>query len=55
MPINFRKFLSAATIMGGVLISSHANFASADCSRGSLDTNYWILLLMNLSGKIQVH
>ena len=40
MPINFRKFLSAATIMGGVLISSNANFASADCSRGSLDTNY---------------
>ena len=40
MPMNFRKFLSAATIMSGVLISSYANFASADCSRGSLDSNY---------------
>ena len=40
MPMNFRKFLSAATMMSGVLISSYANFASADCSRGSLDSNY---------------
>lgn len=38
--MNFRKFLSAATMMSGVLISSYANFASADCSRGSLDSNY---------------
>lgn len=41
--MNFRKFLSAATIMSGVLISSYANFASADCSRGSLDSNYLVV------------
>lgn len=38
--MNFRKFLSAATIMSGALLCSYANFASADCSRGSLDSNY---------------